>query len=62
MFEEEAPRPPAGVIRSGEDLSEMSVEDLRARVSAMKDEIERAEAMIASKTDHAAAADAIFRT
>ena len=62
MFEDEAPRPAPGAIRPGEDLTAMSVDDLRARVSVMKAEIERAEAMIASKTDHAAAADAVFRT
>lgn len=49
------------VISPGEDLSEFSVEGLRERVALLKGEIERAEAMIRSKTAGLEAAESVFR-
>jgi uncharacterized small protein (DUF1192 family) len=61
MFEEERPRAKSA-ITPGEDLSEFSVEGLKERVEALRAEIARAEAMIASKSSHAEAAAAFFST
>lgn len=61
MFEQDEPRAKPIAIIPGEDLSGLSVDDLKERVAVLRTEIARAEAMIASKTDHAAAADAVFK-
>jgi uncharacterized small protein (DUF1192 family) len=45
----------------GQDLTLLSVEELRARVQLMHDEIERLEADIASKNATRAAADHFFK-
>jgi uncharacterized small protein (DUF1192 family) len=45
----------------GQDLTLLSVEELRARVQLMHDEIERLEADIASKNATRAAADQFFK-
>lgn len=45
----------------GQDLTLLSVEELRARVQLMHDEIERLEADIASKYATRAAADQFFK-
>lgn len=44
----------------GEDLSELSIADLDARVTALKAEIERIEAVAAAKRKHSAAAAQLF--
>lgn len=45
----------------GQDLTLLSVEELRARVQLIHDEIERLEADIASKNATRAAADQVFK-
>lgn len=45
----------------GQDLSLMSVEELKARVALMQDEIKRLEADMAQKHAKRAAADQFFR-
>lgn len=45
----------------GQDLTLLSVDELRARVQLMHDEINRLEADIASKNATRAAADQVFR-
>ena len=45
----------------GQDLRLLSVEELRARVQLMHNEIERLEADIASKNATRAAADQVFK-
>jgi uncharacterized small protein (DUF1192 family) len=45
----------------GQDLRLLSVEELRARVQLMHDEIERLEADIASKNATRTAADQVFK-
>ncbi len=50
----------AKTIMIGEDLSEISIADLQARVAALKAEIERTEAVAAAKRKHSAAAAELF--
>jgi len=50
----------AKAIVVGEDLSQLSIADLDARVAALKAEIERIEAMAAAKRRHSAAAAQLF--
>jgi uncharacterized small protein (DUF1192 family) len=52
------PRKPASKPK---DLSNFSVEDLRAYVALLKEEIARAENAIAAKTAHKDAAASIFK-
>lgn len=44
----------------GEDLSQLSIAELDARVTALKAEIERVEAVAAAKRKHSAAAAELF--
>ena len=50
----------AKTIVVGEDLSNLSIAELDARVAALKAEIERIEATAASKRRHSAAAAELF--
>lgn len=61
MFDDELQRSKPGAVTPGEDISHLSVADLEDRVTILKGEIARAEAMIAHKQDKMAAADAVFR-
>ncbi|MCC5982266.1 MAG: DUF1192 domain-containing protein [Oceanicaulis sp.] len=61
MFDDELQRIKPGAITPGEDISHLAVADLEERISVLKGEITRAEAMIAHKQDKLAAADAVFR-
>ncbi len=45
----------------GQDLSRVSVEELRERVGLLREEIARLEREIASKSAHKSAADQLFR-
>ena len=49
-------------ILGQEDLSPLSIEELESRISALRDEISRCEAMISSKKGSAAAAADVFKT
>lgn len=60
LFEEDLPRR-RRVHEIGQDLSAISVDELRERVVQLRDEIARIEAEIASKGATRTAADAIFR-
>jgi uncharacterized small protein (DUF1192 family) len=51
--------PLANLVR--QDLDPLSVDELRARISALNAEIERCEGKIAFATSHRSAADALFR-
>lgn len=44
----------------GENLESFSIEELNARIAALRDEIGRTEAELERKRRHAAAADALF--
>ena len=62
MFEDDAPQQPnPDAIVLGEDLSGFSIEALEERKSAITAEIERIDAMIASKQSGRAAAEAVFK-
>jgi len=51
--------PPAGAPKV--KLDEMSIEDLQDRIVALKEEIARAEDMIAAKKQAKGAADSVFK-
>jgi uncharacterized small protein (DUF1192 family) len=61
MFDDELQRIKPGSVTPGEDISHLPVADLEERITLLKGEIARAEAMIAHKQDKLAAADAVFR-
>lgn len=62
MFEDDAPQQPnPDAIVPGEDLSGFSIEALEERKSVITAEIERIDAMIASKQSGRAAAEAVFK-
>lgn len=44
-----------------EDLDRLSIEELKLRIEALKGEIARVEARIASATSHRASADELFK-
>ncbi|MCB1414920.1 MAG: DUF1192 domain-containing protein [Nitratireductor sp.] len=59
MFdEEEAKKPAAYVI--GQNLEDMSVEEIAATIEALQAEISRLEAARKAKSDHLSAAEALF--
>jgi uncharacterized small protein (DUF1192 family) len=60
-MDEEPLRPKKKVHELGEDLSLLSVEELRERVGALKAEIERLEATIRAKEATKSAAEGFFR-
>ncbi|MFC0632792.1 DUF1192 domain-containing protein [Brevundimonas balnearis] len=62
MFEDLEPRPSRDVLTAltREDLDAYSVEDLKARILTLENEIERAKAAIQTKTAKKSAADAFF--
>jgi uncharacterized small protein (DUF1192 family) len=60
-MEEEPIRRPKAVHEIGSDLSLLSVGELRERVAALKEEIERLEAVIGSKESSKDAADTFFK-
>lgn len=59
-MDEERPAPPPDPF-VGVDLSRLSVEEIHARIAALKGEIERLEAALAHKQASRAAADAAFK-
>ncbi|HEY7459894.1 MAG TPA: DUF1192 domain-containing protein [Xanthobacteraceae bacterium] len=60
-MDEEAVRPKKKGHELGEDLSLLSVEELKERILALKAEIERLEASIRTKEATRSAADTFFR-
>mgnify|MGYP000339027071 CR=1 FL=1 len=60
LFDEDRPKKPA-THELGSDLSMLSVEELRARITLLKGEIERIEAEIQSKDKSRGAAEDVFR-
>jgi uncharacterized small protein (DUF1192 family) len=63
MFEDlDGPQRPAqATVVVGEDLSRQSVEELEARILALRTEITRTETEISTRGGVRAAADAVFR-
>lgn len=60
-FIDEEPLKRARAHEIGQDLSLLSVEELRTRIDVLKDEIARIEQELAQKGATKAAADALFR-
>ena len=53
---------PQAVITVGADLTALSVEDLQARIAALRAEIERVTTELDAKRARASAADALFKS
>ncbi|MGH1418681.1 MAG: DUF1192 family protein [Hyphomicrobiaceae bacterium] len=51
----------SGQIVIGDDLSELAIAELEARVAALRQEIERVEAEVEKKREHNSAAAALFK-
>lgn len=61
-MEPDEPRSPArSEIVLGEDLSLHSLEELEARIAALRREIERIESVLAQKRSSRSAAETVFR-
>jgi uncharacterized small protein (DUF1192 family) len=58
--EDDRPKKPEG-IRPGENLADLSVDELKARIAVYNEEIERLAREIAAKEKHRLAADSVFR-
>ena len=52
-------KPPA--VQPGENLADLSVDELKKRIGIYREEIERLEGEIAAKEKHLKAAEAFFR-
>ncbi len=61
-MEEDLPRPKPARHELGQDLSMLSVEELRERIGALRAEIERLEASISKKQASRNAADSVFKS
>ncbi|GAA0549635.1 uncharacterized small protein (DUF1192 family) [Rhizomicrobium palustre] len=59
--EELLPRKKAPEILIGQDLSTLSEFELKARIAALKEEVERCEAAILARQSTRSAADAFFK-
>ncbi len=60
MFDDDGRSPPAPAVSLGDNLAPLSIEDLEARVDALRAEIARVEAELTSKRAGRAAAEAVF--
>ena len=60
IFDDE-PKKPARTHEIGQDLSLLSVADLRERIAQLRAEIERLEAELKAKGETKTAAEALFR-
>jgi uncharacterized small protein (DUF1192 family) len=63
IFDDEPGAPPARKVAHevGQDLSRLSIEDLRTRVTLLREEIARLEAAADAKSAQMSAADLLFR-
>jgi uncharacterized small protein (DUF1192 family) len=60
FLEDDRPKKPPAV-QPGENLADLSVDELKNKIGIYRDEIERLEREIAAKEKHLKAADAFFR-
>jgi uncharacterized small protein (DUF1192 family) len=60
FLDDDRPRKPA-TAQPGENLADLSVEELRARIALYRSEIERLEREVEAKEKHLKAASSIFR-
>ena len=61
-WDEARAKSPPRQITVGEDLSGLSIEELKRRIETLKDEIVRVEAELERKVRHEAAASALFKS
>tara|TARA_R110001599_G_scaffold71780_3_gene199954 strand:- start:1505 stop:1699 length:195 start_codon:yes stop_codon:yes gene_type:complete len=61
-YDEEGRRIKTAAHAVGEDLADLSVEELQERIAALKQEIVRTEEMIKGKSGSIAAAEAFFKS
>lgn len=63
IFDEDRGAPPARKVAHevGQDLSRLSIEELRARIALLRDEIARLETAAEAKAAQMSAADLLFR-
>lgn len=61
-MEEDQPRPKKKVHEIGQDLSMLSVDELKERIETLKAEISRLEASIKAKEASRSAADSVFKS
>jgi len=62
MFHDEPLKAKTEVLTPGEDLSDLGLEQLHARLDLLRGEISRTESMIESKKAGLSAAEAFFNT
>ncbi len=60
MFDEDSRSPAAQAVSLGDNLAPLSIEDLEARVEALRAEIARVETELTAKRAGRAAAEAVF--
>jgi uncharacterized small protein (DUF1192 family) len=60
FLDDDRPKKPAAA-QPGENLADLSVEELKARITLYREEIDRLERDIAAKERHMKAADSFFR-
>lgn len=61
-WDEARAKSPSRQIAVGEDLSGLSMAELKGRIAALQDEIARIEAELDRKVRHEAAASALFKS
>ena len=61
-MEEDLPRPKKKTHEIGQDLSMLSVEELKERIEALKAEISRLESSMQAKEASRSAADSVFKS
>ncbi len=61
-WDEARAKSPSRQVAVGEDLSVLSIDELKHRIGTLKDEITRVEAELARKVRHEAAASALFKS
>ncbi|TVQ36845.1 MAG: DUF1192 domain-containing protein [Geminicoccaceae bacterium] len=62
MFEnDDRPRPKPRTLGIGQPLEGVSIAEMEAQIGALRAEIARLEAEIAKRSDHRAAAEALFK-
>ena len=59
LDDDRAKKPPS--VQPGENLADLSVDELKKRIGIYRDEIERLEREIAAKEKHMKAAESFFR-
>ncbi len=61
-IDDDMPKQPAGSVRIGEDLSVLSIDELKTRITLLEGEIARIRAEMEGKQSSKAAADSFFKS